>query len=751
MSALDIDRDYNMLSLTDLLAARENYHLHLLAKQHVVGTAIGRYLIRKKDPWPKSRADLASHDEAQQFQPKKPARTLENSEVRPYSWPCVLVFVDTWLDLDDFGSGKVLPSEMVPKTLYMPDGSRVPVCVVYAPPSEEAPPPVTPKNFPEHWVGGGFPLLIDSQGAERVASVGCLVTDGHTYYALTNRHVTGAEGTPVYTMIGGEKVAVGRSSRKQITRKSFEEVYHGFTGRRVFVNLDIGLVELDDVHQWTAQVYGVGTMGPLADISQDNLSLRLIDCPVIARGAVSGPLEGRIKALFYRYKTVGGFEYVADCLIAPRDYTGVLTQPGDSGTVWMLEEKGKAPRPMAIEWGAQRFVTDGSTRTVTPFTLATFISTACSELEVDVVRDWNLGSLNYWGAVGHYTIAAKAIEFLPAGELRTFMETNLERVSFAAAQITKKNTDGLSKHDFVPLADVPDLVWKLAAQENGGRGGPEHPNHFADMDAKNPHGQTLLDICADPMNVDVQIWRTYYDAVKDESRGLLPFRVWQYFDAMVDCLSKKDFIGFLCAAGTLAHYVGDACQPLHISHLFDGDPKDSEMAEVYDRKLRKKVMKMVPRARGVHSAYEKDMVNYHVTDIITGIDARRTTVGHDIQTGQASARAVVDLMQRTFTAVPPTKIVKKFQALKDDGLTPKPLADGLWNAFHEGTKTAFADGCACLARVWLGAWTAAGGDGHLAAPKRAVKEDDLSEVYRDQDFVRSFTLDHIAGHLSEAV
>ena len=62
------------------------------------------------------------------------------------------------------------------------------------------------------------------------------------------------------------------------------------------------------------------------------------------------------------------------------------------------------------------------------------------------------------------------------------MDTNLSRISFAAQQINKKTTSGLSKHDFVPLADVPDLVWKIGPYN---RGQPEHPNHFADMDKKN--------------------------------------------------------------------------------------------------------------------------------------------------------------------------------------------------------------------------------------------------------------------------
>src|SRR5829696_1886717 len=81
--------------------------------------------------------------------------------------------------------------------------------------------------------------------------------------------------------------------------------------------------------------------------------------------------------------------------------------------------------------GAQRFIVDGA-QAVAPFTLATFVSTVCSELEVDVVRDWNVGALNYRGAV-HYMIAAKAVEFLPEGELRSFMERHLTRITLAAA------------------------------------------------------------------------------------------------------------------------------------------------------------------------------------------------------------------------------------------------------------------------------------------------------------------------------
>src|SRR5215216_2043429 len=157
-SALDVDKDFNMLSLPDLLAARDQYHLHLMAKQHVVGTAVGRYLIRRTDPWPRSRRDLIEHDTTQARTHGKAPRTLGNSEVRPYSWPCVLVFIDTWVDEREAFAQGLRAGDLVPKALLMPDGSRVPVCIVYAPIQEAAAPAGAPMHFPASRVGGGYPI-----------------------------------------------------------------------------------------------------------------------------------------------------------------------------------------------------------------------------------------------------------------------------------------------------------------------------------------------------------------------------------------------------------------------------------------------------------------------------------------------------------------------------------------------------------------------------------------------------------------
>ena len=99
MSITDHDEfDFSTLSLKDLIEARDLYHFHLMSKANVVGTAVGLYLIRDKEDWPKRRGEG--------FRPRHKvtyARTFANSEVRDYSWPCILVLVRKWIDEEDFG------------------------------------------------------------------------------------------------------------------------------------------------------------------------------------------------------------------------------------------------------------------------------------------------------------------------------------------------------------------------------------------------------------------------------------------------------------------------------------------------------------------------------------------------------------------------------------------------------------------------------------------------------------------------
>jgi hypothetical protein len=738
-------QDFNALSVHDLLLAREQFHFHLMHKPNVVGTAIGRYRIRKADPWPSKESPHSDTTPRRTHT----IRTLENSEVRPYSWPALLVFVDEWVAPDDFTA----PDLAVPSAVYLSDGRRVPICVIEAAQAQQRPESEGKWLYPGSLLGGGYPVLCDVQGREHFASVGCLVTDGHRVYALTNRHVAGEAGSTIYSMLNGNKKPIGVSSAKSDTRAPFAELYPGWPGKDTYVNLDVGLIEIEDLNRWTTDVYGLGKIGALANLDISNLSLHLIGCAVRAHGAAGGLMRGEVCAMFYRYKTVGGFEYVADLLIGPKDAASLGTRPGDSGTLWLVDAPGSTEHRacLALQWGGQVFETQAGSQG-SSFALATLLSTVCRRLDIDLVRDWNSGNPDYWGAVGHYGIATIAVHLLGKGNLKTLMQANLERISYDVADINKKNLKGLSLLDFVPLADVPDMVWKVGPHKRGGMKSPEHANHFADMDRMLkpplPQGDTLLTICKKPVNVDVSIWQRYYDAVKkqhpdqEESRGLLPFRVWQIYKAMVGFIQAGEVAQFVCAAGILSHYVGDSCQPLHISYLFNGDPDRPVKGRVRDTENGGTKPGMVPLGKGVHAAYEDDMIDRHVDELIPEVTrlAESAALPKPVKGGQAAAVAVVQLMQATFAKIAPMDLVNAYVALADD--KPAARADALWDQFKDDTSQVMADGCRCLAQLWLSAWIEGNGEKNIKDLK-AIDEADLAKIYQDVNFLPSKSLDTI--------
>jgi hypothetical protein len=682
----------------------------------------------------------------------------------------VLVFVSEWYDKSEFAHGKRLdPTDLVPPALYMPDGRIVPVCVVQAERDESVPVPVGNLTFPSTMTGGGYPVLVDVQGQEHVASIGCLVTDGHLTYALTNRHVAGSPGEPLYSMHNGQRVQIGVSSQNQLGRKAFQEIYARWPGNEVYVDLDIGLIEITDKSQWTAQIYGIGEMGNVVDVGPDGLALKLIGCPVKAYGCASREMYGSIAAFLYRYKSIGGFEYVADFLVGSRSLVrtaqdprkaekekstehqapALSTHPGDSGTLWLLEtDDGRSPMPLAVQWGGHVYF-DGDEASRLSFALATSLTTVCNELNVDIIRDWNVGMPEYWGAVGHYTIAGKAIDLLKDGDLKSWMGANRDLITYPTEDVVDKNMKGLSNRPYVPLADVPDMVWKVGPHKRGGMKSPEHSNHFADMDQPRPGDKkTLLDLCEENMDLYATLpqWQAYYTAVQDESRGLLPFRVWQIWDAMANA---KDIESFICAAGIVAHYVGDSCQPLHISFRFNGDPLRPVPTQVKDPKTKQWVEKDLPAGTGVHSAYEDNMVNHHIDDINQGLAKARANSSwlRDVTSGSDAAKAVIDLMQHTFGAIQPLDIVNVYiEAQKK--LVPRQMADVLWNKFGDDTIDVMTLGSQALAHIWQTAWDA---NDHFEPGKAsALSQKSMINLYTDPEFLPSHTLDTIESVLEGA-
>jgi len=553
------------LSVPDLLEARNQYHLHLMNKANVVATAIGRFRYRLSD------LDKHGRPLPKEKRPKKDReRRLSNSTVVDESWPCVLVFVKEWQhDLAKLIEESERPS-IIPPYLYLSDGRIVPTCIVLADKDPRSSVTVSPDllRYPRNPLSGGCPIVALEQGETRVASVGCLVSDGNDTYILTNAHVAGKRGRPIYGVLGGQLQKVGEGTGKALRKLDFGKAYPSWTCPNHLLNMDVGLVRVEDVTQWKAEVLHLGQLNEVADYNDTNFPLELIGREVQAYGAVSGLMTGEIAALFYRHKSVGGFEYITDFLIGPGQQPRAF-QPhhGDSGTLWLTREGAGEWQPFALQWGQQN-LTDGESEY--PFVLATSLGTACRLLDVDLVRGWNLDQDYTWGKVGHFAIGSKLLAALDGRKeyrnLRLFLQANEERITFKAPEVTRKLEEVTGLGDFVRLADVADLVWK-GKQPGITRSPYENPCHYADLDL--PCGkETLMDL-----PLDQGKWDQFYTKAHTakNKRGCLPFRVGQLYDAMVRAVTGHHREEFLTIVGVLTHYVGDAAMPLHGSRHSRGD------------------------------------------------------------------------------------------------------------------------------------------------------------------------------------
>lgn len=725
------DRSYSSLSVKDLIEARDAYHVHLSHLPNVIATAIGRYRIHQDDWYAAHSPEEKKPDD---FKPIKDKKTLYNTVIRAWSWPCVLVFVEKWLDRSKFREN---PDEMVPRALFLPDGRVIPTCVIEAARQDEPAATADAPSFPNGLIGGGFLLSTSVQGADHFGSVGCLVSNGRSVFALTNQHVAGAPGERVYSILRGNRVPVGTTAATAVKKLAFDVAYPGFSIARSLSNLDVALVEVDDVTMWTTQIAGLGSVGTPVDIESSNLSLDMIDRDVVAFGGASGLLRGKITGLFYRYKSIGGTDYISDLLIRPAE--GQTTRPGDSGTLWCLYDPQETPseryRPMALQWGGHVLVESGQPGVAQGLSLATFVSTICRELDIDMMRGVNAGLPEYWGDVGHYTVGAKACQLIVNKQLSSLMVANLDRVAYGDENLKTHTLKKVGDEGFWPLADVPDKVWK-----NGPfRRGLESSNHFADMDKPDSNGQTLLDLTADangdtdPRKVSVQVFSDYYDDIHDRSKGILPFRVWQLFDVMVAAARSGDPVGFVGAAGVMAHYVGDACQPLHISYKYNGDPDFvGDDGEIYGHE--------------VHSAYEDKMLKANSAELLARLNTELgISPGHlgthgfkrYVETGHGAAVAVVNLMRQAFETISPDKIIETY-------VNERPK---LWERHGDKTVELIAEGSRTLAMIWESAWRV---DGNTITKLTAVDRKALMRKYEDENWAPSTNIKGIEAILTAA-
>ena len=732
--------DFHSLAVKDLLDGRDQFHVHLAHKPNVFSTAIGMYLIRESDP-------EASHGSVTNKRGLMAApRTLANSSVRDNSWPCILVFVNQWATIAEMRSR---PDEVIPPFVYLSDGRMVPICVVLATSANLPPRTIPPGRMMETSLGIGSPIFVEAQGMRRMGTAGCMVSDGSDFYILTNAHLAGQSGRDVRALFQGIPRLVGTThGTRNLTEKTFSDIYPELPGRDSVVNIDAAIVRLNDANSWNMKAIPQ-SLGQVADFSADTVSLSWIGRPVIGHGAASGEMHGEIKALFYQYKSIGGRDYVADFMIGSQQNAGpLMTQPGDSGSLWCLDSilASGTLSPVAMEWGGQRISSGTAAGQYMQFSLATSIAVTLRELSLDIIQDPTAERTQYWGPVGHFKIGQQACFQVANKALKEFFINNINIVSFSSDATLQTATGLQAKAGFVPLSDVPDVVWKT----NINHGKPavaramENWNHYADIDLPGADGKTLLDMfAADENTLDWQPWTDFYATAphpsasteKTMAAGALPFRVWQIVASLIGYAQETgDGAGanFLTAAGCLAHYVGDACQPLHSSQHSDG---------------------LNGASTGVHSTYEDNMVDAYASQISDGMaDALSSMklVPREIKNSWDAAAAVMDLMKYCHEILPPETICNVYNSARTGtgkSATKNPaVLKAMWDQTGAATIECIAAGAVTLGAIWNAVWSIAKPGASIPWLNTTfVGEPAIREIYEAKDFLPSVHLPYFGA------
>src|SRR5262249_28466465 len=153
-----------------------------------------------------------------------------------------------------------------------------------------------------------------------------------------------------------------------------------------------------------------------------------------------------VSALFYRYRSMGGIEYVSDFLVGPPEGRSVVVRHGDSGSVLLLETA-EGFRPFSIVWGAHQFVDDGQ-RTSTGYGLATGLGNVCRLLDVDLVRGWNIDQPYTWGKTGHFKIGFRAADLVGNPKLSALLRANQANLGYSNDKLLSEDTvTGQFTHD----------------------------------------------------------------------------------------------------------------------------------------------------------------------------------------------------------------------------------------------------------------------------------------------------------------
>ena len=73
----------------------------------------------------------------------------------------------------------------------------------------------------------------------------------------------------------GREPEIGTSADKGLTRLEFGRVYPRLHSSNQYLLMDVGLVEVYDILDWKTEIPGIAPIGPVLDLYDNSLSLKL--------------------------------------------------------------------------------------------------------------------------------------------------------------------------------------------------------------------------------------------------------------------------------------------------------------------------------------------------------------------------------------------------------------------------------------------------------------------------------------------
>ncbi len=252
-----------------------------------------------------------------------------------------------------------------------------------------------------------------------------------------------------------------------------------------------------------------------------------------------------------------------------------------------------------------------------------------------------------WDARTHRAIAHLSIEALPPSALKTFFLSNDARLQYFAVE--------------------PDRLRDINGDQT------EEVRHFINVEY----------FGSDPFKVigpDRAAMEKQFGAVTLQRAGTLPWTIEEFSDSLEAAWKRGDCAEVIRLAGFLAHYVGDASQPLHSTIHYDG-------YQPYDR--------------GVHRRVER-AVDYHIAEL--GESARGEIRVDNINAVWPGAMAEIrDANSHV------RELINADRAASSQGRRKSDYDRSLFANSRAMLVGQIARASSFLASVWLYEWKQAGG------------------------------------------